>query len=388
MARRAAPAVLEVEQDGLATAQPAPAVLPALAGADLVILAPSSPVASLAPILGLPGVRAAVAAARAVAVTPVVSGVAPATPPEQSRARVREAFLAAAGLPHTATAVAGLYADIVDWFVLDERDAGEADAIRGLGVDVVLADTLATGAGRVALAEARARLSSEESPTERREAFEMLDASSASARCSCDECRCRRPGNRRGPPCSGRRGACPGGPRRGRRAAPGWPAGRRGPPAPLRCRPPASGATAPTARQPTIKKRSTPRFSPARIGPHGRDESRQVAVGRPAVQDPLGGHRTVRRRAREGQRCACQARTSGAGRGPGRGSPPRPGADPGGRSGHREAGERRAGRRSPRRPQPAAARRRSGTSTSPAIPGAGRPTKKDRRAMDRLRKPE
>ena len=154
VARRAQPKVLAVEYEGLAAARPAPAVLPALADADLVILAPSSPVASLAPILGLPGVRAAVAAARAVAVTPVVSGVAPATPPEQSRARVREAFMAAAGLPHTATAVAGYYADIVDRFVLDERDAGEADAIRALGLDVLAADTLAKGEGRVALAEA------------------------------------------------------------------------------------------------------------------------------------------------------------------------------------------------------------------------------------------
>jgi LPPG:FO 2-phospho-L-lactate transferase len=154
VARRAAPSVLVVEHDGLAAAQPAPAVLPALAEADLVILAPSSPVASLAPILGLPGVRAAVAAARAVAVTPVVSGVAPATPPEQSRARVREAFMAAAGLPHTATAVAGYYADVIDRFVLDERDASERDAIRALGLEVQLADTLAKGDGRVALAEA------------------------------------------------------------------------------------------------------------------------------------------------------------------------------------------------------------------------------------------
>jgi LPPG:FO 2-phospho-L-lactate transferase len=143
-----------VEHDGLDSARPAPAVLSALEEADLVILAPSSPVASLAPILGLPGVRAAVAAARAVAVTPVVSGVAPATPPEQSRARVREAFMAAAGLPHTATAVAGYYADIVDRFVLDERDAGEADAIRALGPEVLMADTLAKDDGRVALAEA------------------------------------------------------------------------------------------------------------------------------------------------------------------------------------------------------------------------------------------
>jgi LPPG:FO 2-phospho-L-lactate transferase len=153
VARRAQPKVLATEHDGLASAQPAPAVLPALAEADLVILAPSSPVASVAPILGLPGVRAAVAAARAVAITPVVSGVAPATPPEQSRARVREAFMAAAGLPHTAAAVAGLYAGIVDGFVLDERDIDEADAIRTLGLEVLAADTLATGDGRVSLAK-------------------------------------------------------------------------------------------------------------------------------------------------------------------------------------------------------------------------------------------
>ena len=153
VARRAQPKVLAVEHDGLASAQPAPAVLPALTEADLVILAPSSPVASVAPILGLPGVRAAVAAARAVAITPVVSGVAPATPPEQSRARVREAFMAAAGLPHTAAAVAGLYAGIVDAFVLDERDTDEADAVRALALEVLAADTLTTGDGRVSLAK-------------------------------------------------------------------------------------------------------------------------------------------------------------------------------------------------------------------------------------------
>lgn len=154
VARRAGPKVLAVEYDGLAAAQPAPAVLPALAEADLVILAPSSPVASLAPILGLPGVRAAVADARSVAVSPVVSGVPPVTPPEQSRFRVREAFMESAGLAHTGTAVAGLFADLVNGFVLDDRDASEQGAIEALGLHVVTADTLATGTGRVALAEA------------------------------------------------------------------------------------------------------------------------------------------------------------------------------------------------------------------------------------------
>lgn len=155
VARRAGPAVRAVEHDGLAGARPAPTVLPALRSAELVILAPSSPLASLAPILALPGVRPALAAAGAVtAVSPVVSGRAPATPPERSRAHVRAAFMAAAGLPHSATAVAGLYAGLAGTFVLDERDAAEADDIRALGLDVVTADTLATGAGRVALAEA------------------------------------------------------------------------------------------------------------------------------------------------------------------------------------------------------------------------------------------
>ncbi|HYH51969.1 MAG TPA: 2-phospho-L-lactate transferase CofD family protein [Acidimicrobiia bacterium] len=153
VARRAQPKVLAVDHDGLVEAQPAPAVLPALTAADLVILAPSSPLASLAPILGLPGVRTAVANATAVAVTPVVSGVPPVTAPERSRARVRQAFLESAGIPHTATAVAGLYADLLDVFVLDARDSAEADEIRALGLDVLPADTLAAGEARVALAE-------------------------------------------------------------------------------------------------------------------------------------------------------------------------------------------------------------------------------------------
>jgi LPPG:FO 2-phospho-L-lactate transferase len=154
VARRAQPPVQAVEHHGLAEAQPAPHVLPALRSADLVMLAPSSPVASLGPILALPGVRPALVGARVVAVTPVVSGQPPASPPEQSRAKVRAAFMAAAGLDHSATGVAGLYIDIADTFVLDHRDASEADGIRALGLEVLTADTLATGDGRVRLAEA------------------------------------------------------------------------------------------------------------------------------------------------------------------------------------------------------------------------------------------
>ena len=88
------------------------------------------------------------------AITPVVSGQAPATPPEQSRARVRAAFMSAAGLDHSATGVATLYADLLDAFVLDERDSAESGRDPRPGRDVVVSDTLARGPGRVRLAEA------------------------------------------------------------------------------------------------------------------------------------------------------------------------------------------------------------------------------------------
>ena len=53
-----------------------PGILEALAGAGGILLCPSNPVVSIAPILAVPGIRAAVeaAACRVVAVTPIVGG--------------------------------------------------------------------------------------------------------------------------------------------------------------------------------------------------------------------------------------------------------------------------------------------------------------------------
>ena len=56
---RAGPAVRAVRFEG--DPPPAPAVLPAIAAADLVVFGPSNPYVSIDPILSLPGVRAALA---------------------------------------------------------------------------------------------------------------------------------------------------------------------------------------------------------------------------------------------------------------------------------------------------------------------------------------
>jgi LPPG:FO 2-phospho-L-lactate transferase len=141
---RGAPEVRAVAYDGIERARPARGVLEAIAAAGVVVLAPSSPPASIGPVLAVPGVRDALAAARApvVAVSPIVSGVPISDPGDRGRAAARAALLRACGVEPTATGIAGLYRDICDRFVLDPADAAEVDAIRALGVDVVAAPTL------------------------------------------------------------------------------------------------------------------------------------------------------------------------------------------------------------------------------------------------------
>lgn len=97
---------------GIDRAGPAPGVLEAIRGADVVLLPPSNPVVSIGIVLSVPGVRDALrgTAAPVVAVSPIVAGA-----PVRGHA---DACLAALDLPSTPEAVAGMYADFLDgWLV-------------------------------------------------------------------------------------------------------------------------------------------------------------------------------------------------------------------------------------------------------------------------------
>jgi LPPG:FO 2-phospho-L-lactate transferase len=63
-------------QVGLDDARPAPGVLEAIGGADVVLLAPSNPVVSVGTILAVPGIRDAVAdgPAPVIGLSPIVGG--------------------------------------------------------------------------------------------------------------------------------------------------------------------------------------------------------------------------------------------------------------------------------------------------------------------------
>ena len=149
VARQHRDAVLGLTFVGAEQATPAPGVLDAVAGADLLVLAPSNPFLSIEPILSVPGVRAALASspARRVAVSPIVGGRALKGP--------AASVLASLGHDVSALGVARLYAGLVDVMCVDEADRDLAPAIEDLGLQVLVTDTVMGGAeGRERLARA------------------------------------------------------------------------------------------------------------------------------------------------------------------------------------------------------------------------------------------
>src|SRR6266508_3447779 len=134
--RQARDPVRRVRFEGVERARPAPGVLEAIAAASGIVLCPSNPVVSIAPILAVPGVRDAIQAApcRVVAVTPIVGGA-----PVRGMA---DRLLPAWGVEVSARGVAGLYAGLADAFVLDTVDAGQAGDVTGLGLEPVVVPTL------------------------------------------------------------------------------------------------------------------------------------------------------------------------------------------------------------------------------------------------------
>lgn len=101
---------------GIEASRPAPGVLEAIEAADVVLLPPSNPVVSIGPVLGVPGVRAALRDTRApvVGVSPIVGGA-----PVRGMA---DACLRAIGVETSAAAVAGLYADLLSGWLVDISD--------------------------------------------------------------------------------------------------------------------------------------------------------------------------------------------------------------------------------------------------------------------------
>ena len=130
--------------DGAEAARPAPGVLAALATATRVVIAPSNPLVSIAPVLAVPGVREAVVARRAdtVAVSPIIAGAALKGPADR--------LLRELGHESTVVGVARLYAPIAATLVVDEADADQVDAVEAEGIRCIVAPTIMRDAAAAA----------------------------------------------------------------------------------------------------------------------------------------------------------------------------------------------------------------------------------------------
>lgn len=142
---------------GLDDSTPGPGVIDAITDADLVLLPPSNPVVSVGTILGVPGVREALAATKApvIGLSPIVGGTHVRGMAEQ--------MLTSIGVEVSASGVALHYGarsngGVLDGWLLDTVDAAEADRVTAAGiacvaVPLMMTDVEATAAMAAAAVE-------------------------------------------------------------------------------------------------------------------------------------------------------------------------------------------------------------------------------------------
>ena len=145
------PRVLGFRFEGVERACPAPGVLDALRSAELIVICPSNPWVSIDPILAIPGIRDALlpyprshdgqgdsrkglAKQVVLAVSPIIAGKTVKGPAAKMYTEL--------GIQPSALAVARHYGPLLDGFVLDQVDAGQAEAMQDSGIQTLATDTL------------------------------------------------------------------------------------------------------------------------------------------------------------------------------------------------------------------------------------------------------
>ncbi|MGI9647172.1 MAG: 2-phospho-L-lactate transferase [Acidimicrobiia bacterium] len=136
--RRGSDRVDELSFEGSEDAAPAPGVVKAIEQAAIVVIAPSNPPLSIWPILAVPPIRSALAAARRViAVSPLFGGKALKGPADR--------VMASLGLEEGNQGVADAYRDLISDLVIDLGDATDslATTARVHALDTRIADPAA-----------------------------------------------------------------------------------------------------------------------------------------------------------------------------------------------------------------------------------------------------
>lgn len=131
---RCEPVVTGFRFAGIENASPTPGILDAIRAADGIIICPSNPYVSIAPILSVPGMMEEVKKKKVVAVSPIVGGKAIKGPAAKMFQEM--------GIEASSVAVARHYQDILTGFILDTVDAEYAREIQCSGIIPLVTNTV------------------------------------------------------------------------------------------------------------------------------------------------------------------------------------------------------------------------------------------------------
>jgi LPPG:FO 2-phospho-L-lactate transferase len=134
---RLGPALRGIEFEGMDSARPTQEVLTALDEAELVVIGPSNPLISIAPILRIVGRH--MRRDRTVAITPIVGGTALKGPTVE--------MMWALGPEPNPVEVARMYRDVAAGFVVDGRDREHVEEIEAMGIRALVLDTVMSDGG-------------------------------------------------------------------------------------------------------------------------------------------------------------------------------------------------------------------------------------------------
>ena len=134
--------VKAVRYEGASSAAPAPGVLEAIRAARVVLVCPSNPVASIGPILSVPGIREELERRRERVVG--ISGIVDGAP----LSGMADKLMPAAGVEVTAAGAADCYRGLLGAWVVDQTDRGLVPRIEATGVRAGVTDTIMTDDGK------------------------------------------------------------------------------------------------------------------------------------------------------------------------------------------------------------------------------------------------
>ena len=136
--------IASIKFQGHETAHPAPELISEILEADIILVAPSNPLVSIAPILSIAGIRDALQKRRkdVIAISGIIGGKALKGPAGR--------LLNELGYEASAAAVAEIYKDIAGTFVIDDVDKHERMRIQELGLNCIITDTVMTNSTKAA----------------------------------------------------------------------------------------------------------------------------------------------------------------------------------------------------------------------------------------------